>query len=62
MFGTTDDSCADKPEWLDDTFVVRDPVARARVEAAEAEAAAAAEAPAAASPENAARVLVWLPL
>ena len=51
--GTTDDACADKPEWLDETFLVIDPVARARVEAAEAEAAAAAAAATAASPEKA---------
>ena len=53
VFGTTEDACADKPEWLDEAFVVTDPVARVRVEAAEAGAEAPAEAAAAASPENA---------
>ena len=53
VFGTTDDACANKPEWLDETFAITDPVVKARVGTAEAEAAAAAEASAAASPENA---------
>ena len=54
VFGTTEGDCADKPEWLDETIVVRDTAARARVEVAEAEAAVAAAAAASASPENAA--------
>ena len=54
VFGTTGDACADKPGWLDGTFVITDPDAKTRVEAAEAEAAAAAAAAAAASPESAA--------
>ena len=41
VFGTTGDACADKPEWLDETFVITDPAVKARVETAEAEAAAA---------------------
>ena len=36
VFGTTDDACADKPKWLDETFVITDPDAETRVEAAEA--------------------------
>ena len=54
VFAKTDDACAGKPEWLDETFEVTDPVARALVGAPEAEAGAAAAAEAAPSPENAA--------
>ena len=53
VFGSTEDACIDKPEWLDETFVIEDPVERARVEVAEAEAAAAAATAAAAPPDDA---------
>ena len=53
VFGTTEDACTDKPEWLDETFVIEDPVVRAHVEVAEAEAAAAAATAAAAPPDDA---------
>ena len=35
VFGTTEDACTDKPEWLDETFVIEDPAEGARVEVAE---------------------------
>ena len=52
VLGTTGDACAEKPEEFDETFVVTDPVASARVGATEAEATATAAAAAAASPER----------